>query len=150
MRPKFLKFERDQNVVEKFWNGINKSEKLWDPYWNLAVKFERHFELILSVWAKFCTVSFNSWTKSFALHEYCSYLMPFISSIQLVTNILARWWKLVTYKLKNVFTIDLRCYRCGDKAIMGVNEHDEENFHFCLQDGKKCSWGQIHNTLFSS
>ncbi len=40
----------------------------------MVVKFERFIELHLSVLAKFHTISSRSWMKSFALHDYRSYL----------------------------------------------------------------------------
>jgi hypothetical protein len=39
----------------------------YDPYWNLAVKFNRFFELNLSVKTGFCFFLSHSWMKSFTV-----------------------------------------------------------------------------------
>ncbi len=46
----------------------------WNPFWNLALKFERFSVLNHSVQAEFCTLSSHSSTKSFTPHKYSSYL----------------------------------------------------------------------------
>jgi hypothetical protein len=51
---------------------------LYGLYKNLVVKFERFFELNLLVWDKFHIILSRSLMKSFALHEYRSYLVRWV------------------------------------------------------------------------